>query len=225
MGDSMYREAVNVIRATETRLQEMMSEAVRQGLYAELRAIAELAQRLSALVSESQSIRDDKNATSSEGTAGWPDLQSNLHQSPQPSGQEVAITTESEKDERPTKRKRRITYPRFFREGDFLLKVGWSKTGRCEYEHKAHCTVLRKLAQALEAANDGNAAISTETLFPLKTDSGDQIPSYQAYLCLAWLKEKGLVRQLGRKGYFVSGSGSLPRMTEEAWDQLGAKKS
>ena len=51
-------------------------------------------------------------------------------------------------------------------------------------------------------------------------DAGDDVPSYQAYLCLAWLVAAGLVSRHGRQGYTVAAAGDVDAAVEAAWQAL-----
>lgn len=107
-----------------------------------------------------------------------------------------------------TRRRNKLgQYPRFVREGESLIKIGWSKSDKAEYEHKSPKRVLALLCEGLTGAN--GKRITMEKVLPLKDPvSGSAFPDYQIYVCLAWLKSAGLVIQHGRQGY------SLPKRTE-----------
>jgi hypothetical protein len=47
-----------------------------------------------------------------------------------------------------------------------------------------------------------------------------ELPSYQAYLCLAWLVVAGVLEKHGRQGYTVNAAGDLDAVVESAWQQL-----
>jgi hypothetical protein len=109
-------------------------------------------------------------------------------------------------------------YPRFFRSGDSLVKVGWSKTNKAEYEHKAPRSVLLALTDALETHHNGGL-FSTDQIFPLRQSNGDDVPDYQSYLCLAWLSYLGVVQREGRQGYRLIRQAPAKIVTE-AWKTI-----
>jgi hypothetical protein len=117
-------------------------------------------------------------------------------------------------------------YPKFFRQGDQLVKIGWSKTTRGEYEHKAPHRVVSALTAAIEKHSRNGKRFTVENLLPLK-DLQDQseIPSYQVYVALAWLKLGNLIKQHGRRGYSLKRSTRLPGAAEALWQQLQEKIS
>jgi hypothetical protein len=98
-------------------------------------------------------------------------------------------------------------YPRFFRQGDALVKIAWSKRQKGEYQHKAPFAVLMALADAVANAGQDGRIFSTDDFLPITADGGE-VPSYQSYLGLALLRQVGLVDQHGRQGY------SIPRLPE-----------
>jgi hypothetical protein len=59
-----------------------------------------------------------------------------------------------------------------------------------------------------------------DKLLPIKDGDGGEVPGYQAYLCLAWLRATGLVQQHGRQGYTISKKTDLAAAVEGAWEKL-----
>jgi len=121
----------------------------------------------------------------------------------------------------PTRRPARAPYPQFFRDRDVLVKIAWSKTRRGEYEHKAQFAVVRDLITAIRRAASKNGRFAMESLLPLRSSvSGQEIPSYQTYLCLAWLRAQGLVLQHGRQGYSVNPKVDILAKAQEMFEML-----
>ncbi|MCC7293030.1 MAG: hypothetical protein IT449_13295 [Phycisphaerales bacterium] len=109
-------------------------------------------------------------------------------------------------------------YPKFFREGDTLIKVAWSKKQRAEYQHKAPRRAVDLLAAAIARKASRTGRFTTEELFPLKDPhDGAEVPSYQAYVALAWLKSAGMVRQKGKGGYTVKGASEVQEKVPPLW--------
>lgn len=99
------------------------------------------------------------------------------------------------------RRRRKDAYPKFRREGDNIVKIGWSKAGKKEYQHKAPKHVLDVLVTKLETLGKSGRTFTMEQVLPLRDTDGNEVPPYQAYVWLAWLRSTGLVKQHGRKGY------------------------
>src|SRR5262249_22934714 len=113
-------------------------------------------------------------------------------------------------------------YPKFVREGDSLVKIGWSKRERKPYEHKAPRNVLRALVQALVRVGTGGERFTVDGILPLK-HGGAEIPDYQTYLTLAWLRSVGLITQHGRQGYSLPDAEGLDRKSEQQWGSLTSR--
>lgn len=115
----------------------------------------------------------------------------------------------------------RPAYPRFVRRGDQLVKIGWSKREKSEYEHKAPRQVALALARvATEAGRDGRI-FQINTLLPLTNPvDGTEIPDYQVYLVIAWWRSVGLLDQHGRQGYSIPNVNQLNQAVESAWTKL-----
>jgi hypothetical protein len=111
-------------------------------------------------------------------------------------------------------------YPRFERSKDQLVKVGWSKKDRCEYLHRAPRSVLDVLVREAEKLGAADRIFTADELLPqCRSAAGDDLPHYQLYLCLAWLRSVGLVDQHGRDGYSVS-KGDIMDSVNGSWSLL-----
>lgn len=113
----------------------------------------------------------------------------------------------------------RAGYPRFHREGDVLVKIGWSKSDRRPYEHRSPFAVVEQLVAEIIKVGKGGARFTTEQLLPLKGTDGVEWPSYQVYLCLAWLVFEGLLDRYGRQGYTVKAT-NFPEAVHSKWNSL-----
>jgi hypothetical protein len=99
-------------------------------------------------------------------------------------------------------------YPKFFRHGEQLLRIAWSKKEKKEYQHKAPKFAITALAAAMTKAGKDGRIFSTDDFLPITDSDGTEIPAYQAYVGIALLKQTALIDQHGRQGY------SIPRMAE-----------
>jgi hypothetical protein len=109
-------------------------------------------------------------------------------------------------------------YPRFMRRGDELVKIGWSKSDRKEYQHRAPRSLLVALRQALLDAGKRRKLFTMDALERQLSSSG--APGYQAYVWLAWLRSAGLVKQHGRQGYSVVKPATLEKDVEQAFAEI-----
>jgi len=117
-----------------------------------------------------------------------------------------------------TRKPKKDAYPQFFRDGDTLVKVGWSKSEGAEYEHKCPKRALDVLvSECARVAGPGKRFVM-DTLLPLSDpDSKAEIPGYQAYVALAFLRHASLVEQHGRSGYSIPKPKSLVTDAADAW--------
>jgi hypothetical protein len=109
----------------------------------------------------------------------------------------------SERKRKPeAKRKKASPYPKFFREGNALLKLGWSRKSKAEYEHRApRKAVLAVAARVAEVAST-TSRFTVEDLGDVRVAQGEEpVSGCQVYLCIAWFRRVGLVVQHGRRGY------------------------
>lgn len=112
-------------------------------------------------------------------------------------------------------------YPKFYRRGEQLVKVGWSKKERENYEHKAALRVIETLVRAVERRSGNGRLFTAEELFPLRDSRDDsEFPGYQGYVALAWFKALGLVKPHGRSGYTATNQGHLLELVTTAWERL-----
>lgn len=115
----------------------------------------------------------------------------------------------------------RPIYPRFVRRGDQLVKIGWSKREKSEYEHKAPRKAALVLAKAAAEAGKDGRIFQINALLPLSDPKdGTEIPDYQVYLVIAWWRSAGLLDQHGRQGYSIPNTSQLHQAVESAWTKL-----
>jgi hypothetical protein len=179
--------AARIVGDAENNLKKLLAETASGGNYSLVVQLAGWAHSLSDLLSEITGADPEGSSVAVNAKA--------------PDGTRSDVT---EPLPAPQKKRRAGEYPRFFRNGETLVKIGWSKSEKAEYEHKAPLAVLTDLAAAISAAAIRKSNFVMEAIIPLKgSRDGNEIPSYQVYLCLAWLRAQGLVVQHGRQGYSI----------------------
>jgi hypothetical protein len=223
----VLEEAMAVLLNAEQQLRSILVRSAKDGNYDHLPQIAEWAKLLSATLggqppAEPATFQPETVlplASSDDGVAERP-----------AAVRARAPATGYRKARAGQRRKRRRSktaksgYPKFVREGDSLVKIGWSKTDGKPYEHKAPRSVLRSLVQALLRVGSGGARFTVEGLLPLKDTAGtSEIPDYQTYLTLAWLRCVRLITQHGRQGYSLPNAAELERQSEQQWGNLTAR--
>jgi hypothetical protein len=219
-------ETMAVLRDAEQRLRYILVRAAEAGDYDHLPWIAEWAKLLNAIVG-GQPVAD-LTPVQTQTILQPPSENGVQEQAEELAARSPTTATRRVKAGRRKKARRNRAakegYPQFVREGNSLVKIGWSKSEGRTYEHKAPRGVLRALVRALVRLGSGGERFTVESLLPLKdTGNGSDIPDYQTYLTLAWLRTVGLITQHGRQGYSLPPSSDLDRESELKWSQLSPR--
>jgi hypothetical protein len=111
-------------------------------------------------------------------------------------------------------------FPRFEREGDRLVKIGWSKKNKSTYEHRASQDAVFAVGRHLLSATPAGSTFTMEEISPVPDLSDAEIPSYQVYLTLAWLRHTGTIEKKGCDRYLVRHLASADRELEQLWGRL-----
>lgn len=109
----------------------------------------------------------------------------------------------------------------FRRDGDILVKIGASRSDSGEYQHRVPKWALDLLVGRMAAVRDPGQLIRMDDLLPLADEQANRdVPVYQAYVGIAWLRSESLVRQHGRQGYTVGNAARLTADVNTAFDNL-----
>lgn len=194
-------QAHEVLAVAEQELRKIASAAVAAGDYDVVVELAQLARGVEALRrSCSTDPHSNERALDVDPSAGA--QPSNPRDKPKP----------------PLAKRRE--YPLFFKSGDILVKVGWSKRHKAEYEHRAPLSAVMALVDVLEKRATHTAQFSTENVFPLYDSKRNDIPGYQGYVALAWLLQIGAIRKEGRQGYQIGLRRPLRELVAEQWRSI-----
>ena len=201
-GMSRIESGRQILRDAEQALQGLLAGAATDGDYSSVPVLMDWARQLGDLAGELETPGERKSL---ERIATGPSA--------------------NRKSKRPQKRKKPkgSGYPRFIRDDNSLVKIGWSKTGGEEYEHKADKDAVDAVVSSIARAGRRGKRFSMETLLPCKKPDGTAIPDYQSYLTLAWLRTSELVSQHGRLGYTVPDADSLQAAVEDCWLRLAGR--
>lgn len=204
MAQKYSETALTILTAAEKQLQTLIQTAAIDGDYHAVGEIVALARGIEQLRIAAP-LGGPRAENGGEGRIG-----------------EGRIEEPTPKPHQTSSNRKTRNYPYFLRERDLLVKVGWSKTNRTEYEHKAPKLVVDLLVERVTEQSSRNNRFSTERLFPLKARDGSAIPDYQSYLSLAWLCAAGAVEREGRQGYRVIKK-PLSRFIDNAWSEIGER--
>lgn len=193
-------KAAEILSRAEAELRALIQEQLTQGLYGEVAATALMADSLLRLVTG----QDRPRSPSSPGVA-----------SPRFTGAAATGTPDS------PRRRSSKDYPQFARDGERLVKIAWSKRERAEYEHRAPRHVVQNLIDAVHKKKGEGKLFEAADILPVKDSATRQeIPSYQIYLALAWLRHVGLVSKKGRDGYVLKSAATSSDRIAELWEGL-----
>src|SRR5437867_2488385 len=145
MRDSTDREHVNALETAEMHLQAAVAELARAKRYNDVPAIAEIAARLSALITGLRSAPTTNTKASGRGarvsrnTRLGPSI-AKLRNLPADASLLPAAAPNGAAH----------GYPRFHRQGETLVKVGWSHSKQSKYEHRAPIEAIEAIATKIE---------------------------------------------------------------------------
>ena len=217
---SLLDEALATVDRARREVDGLVRQAVEMRRYEELAKIAELAASLSRTLTHGSGREAD---TTEVGKAAAAESKARSRARPRRRTGPMRTSREQAVGSRQLDGTKRDTeYPRFIRDGSTLVKIGWSRSSGSTYEHRASRAVLDAVAQrALALADSDERPFTAEALSDVgKHDDGLNMPGYQLYLCLGWLRRTGLVAQRGRKGYVVPRPRSFADDLEQAWESL-----
>jgi hypothetical protein len=219
-------EAIEILREAEQKLRALIVQAAKLADYDHLPQLAEWAKQLNSILGIQAVPESVPDKLQSQGESLPIQSSNGSHEQHVPRKVTPTVSgTQSARDRRgknPGKAKsKKSAYPKFLREGDTLVKIGWSRREGKPYEHKAPKTVLQVLIQELIRSGARGERFTTEGLFPLKDPvNKSEIPDYQAYLTLAWVRGNGLILQHGRQGYSLHEDTDLTYECDRLWTEL-----
>src|SRR5438132_2134720 len=136
-----WNNAIGLLEECEQGLRKLVAEAAGEGDYPSVVRIADLAKAVSALTAEGRSALAPSAAPSSgiARATSVPEIGNVNHT--------ASVDAASSGGRKP--RRSADAYPKFFRRGDELVKVGWSKKDRKEYNHRAPRGAVNAVAAAI----------------------------------------------------------------------------
>jgi hypothetical protein len=216
---SAILKARHVLDEAETQIRDILVSAAGAGDYETVSKLAQLARELRSLAEQLRSsgaavprtLETEKNDPDSDKpipSAAVPSPFYGAHNNGT-SSQHLKIKGQ--------------VYPRFYRSGDDLVKIGWSKKQRAEYRHKAPKSVVQRIAEIIAQKGSGSQRVVFEDILPNPDPvTGAEVPMYQAYLAVAWLRHEKLIVKHGRQGYSLPPHVKLPEAIEERWTLLAS---
>lgn len=192
------------LRVAEASLKDLVAKAASGGDYASVVQIAAWAQAVKDIASAKSTAHDKRTDVAIANGSRRVVAQAKVSKR---SGQKELATE----------------YPKFYRCGDQLVRVAWSKRDKSEYQHKTTRSVLKKLADTLCSAGKEGRVFSTDDILPVQDEDGRAVPMYQAYVCIALLKQTGLIDQHGRQGYSLTRAEDFTKSIDSIWKTIPDK--
>lgn len=218
---SETRRAVQIISRAETELRSLLRECVESSSYREIQQLAFCAERLSRLridLQGDQAALSERIEGGNSAVAEPGPIKRSDGRGPKRKRTRLIATGKGANGREPD---RAQSYPRFEREDDKLVKIGWSEKEAREYEHRAPRESVFRVIEAIEShAAARERPFTVDDLRPPQETEPE--PSYQTYLTLAWLRSEGYVDRDGKNTYRLI-SKTLREDSLEAWNGLPDK--
>lgn len=206
--------AQSVLREAEKHLKDQIQKALRDERYDDVTSIAALAEALMQLRIAGLPFQEERTSDKSvKGPADQQVVQRFLETGRAATPSEKRLRVASK--EGSTKK-----YPRFERDSTRLIKVGWSKKRKAEYEHRVPLDITAIVVDRLKDAAANGRRFEVEELLPIVTDNGEEIPAYQIYAVIAWLRGKLVIERIGRDGYLMKHGLEAPETFDRLWGEL-----
>src|SRR6266496_3642138 len=114
------------------------------------------------------------------------------------------------------RRKSKKDYPKYSVHSDVLIKTGLSRDRRTEYEHAIPKPEFEAVVRRLGELGGRKHFVAEDVLGKV------QCPSYQGYLVLSLLKERGLLAIPRRGFYAIRRPKQFAADSQSIWDSLAA---
>ena len=118
------------------------------------------------------------------------------------------------------KKKTPSGYPKFTVRDDTLVRIGWSKKEKREYQHKVPKSLFDLTIKTMgDLAKSRNGPfLAEEIIEQMNENSAESVPGYQVYVVIGFLREQGSIKQEGREGYKIPLD--LDKKAEKEWKKL-----
>lgn len=217
----MIQRSHKVVRDAEAALRTLIEEGLREQRYSEISEVAQLADRVANLLSKQA---DPLPAEDQQAPPKVPEASSRKPKASTPSPSLPPPRRDAKKKKKTAAKK--TDYPRFERERDRLIKVGWSKKNKESYEHRAPREAVIAFARHLANEVKVNEVFSMDDILPVPDiTTGDAVPDYQSYLTLAWLRDTKAIEKKGRDGYVLRMKSLSTDGLDSLWNNLPERKA
>lgn len=210
-------KAAGLVRELEAKLQGLLAEAAKAADYEGALFVTSLARsvgELAAGVERGETPNLAPRDGCSRDTGGRTDTPVPLAVAKPRAKSAGSSRTSRKKRSRRGKRRAKREPPRFFWRGGHLVKVAHSKKSG-DYSHRTPEKELWFVIRAVSRLGVENRLFTAEAMMEAVSTDGQEVPSYQAYLVLSWLRQEALIEPEGRQGYRVVAGDSLEGAVRE----------
>jgi hypothetical protein len=218
-------ETAELVRNVEAMTQKIIIACVERGDYETIAQLIPLAQQLRNLAA----VREEGGygRVFQAGVAGGDDAGNKVVSSATAAPATEAVAGDSRPAPYSTRRgnvKPEHRYPLFYRSRSGLVKIGWSKKKKAEYRQTAPWEAVQAVVRAIEQRGGSGEKFDFGELLPVRAENGNEVPKYQAYVVLAWLRHEHLVTQHGRQGYSLPKAGRLSDLAADLLERVPAER-
>ena len=200
--ESRIDKAYRVLTEAEQALSDLIAESLKEQRFGEVQAIAALAERVTAALH-----------------TGTTDKEPQPRVAPSPPTPPPIEGTAQPRRNQPRRRGAAAVYPQFRRDGSDLIKLGWSRKKKKEYTHRAPSVVVAAVIEAL-TRQPVEKPFSMRDLLASIATSGTDVPAYQVYVVIGWLKSVTAVSGNGRTRYRCNHADISPGVFDSLWQSL-----
>jgi len=96
-------------------------------------------------------------------------------------------------------------YPRYEIQNNTLVRTGWSKKEQDDYTHIVPKEAFESIIMIMEDLAKGKVGPikAEEIIDTINNTESFEIPSYQVYVVIGLLRQRGYIKKIGRKGYEI----------------------
>lgn len=201
----MDSEVLKILRGAEKDLQGVIQDRLRAHCYNEVASIAAVADQVRSLAEGGARPEKVKATPGSKDTPGQSKTKARV---------------------RGRSRQTASAYPRYERDGDRLVKLGWSKKHREVYEHRANKSAVIAFARTLAGAVVPGEVFRVDSILPVfDSETESNVPEYQIYLAMGWLRHAGAIEKSGRDGYVLVAGAESPDTVDHHWQSLPTRSN
>ena len=195
-----------ILTRAECGVRDTMQSEISAGNYSQLPMLASIAEGLAGLIAKAGPARErdrpDENLAERQPEVSKPQSGTSDR-----AVRRAAKAANSTVNTAPTEKTK---YPFYEVGDDSICKVGWSKKSSEEYRHYAPMTAAKSLAGHIDKTQIPGHAWTVEELgCVVDSEAGNELPSYQIYLAIGWMRFNGLLLKQGRSRYAAVGGGEI----------------